>query len=103
MGGRCFFRVAQEALNNVVRHARATRVKIRLTRNSGAIQMEIGDNGKSFPVEKAMLARNPKRLGLVGMRERLEMVGGSLTIESFPGKGTTVRARIPFTSDKTER
>ena len=62
--------------------------------------MEIGDNGQSFPVGKTLLARNNKRLGLVGMRERIEMVGGQLTIESAPGRGTTVRADLPFPSRK---
>jgi signal transduction histidine kinase len=58
--------------------------------------MEIGDNGKSFLVERTVSAINPKRLGLVGMKERIEMVGGKLAIESIRGKGTTVRAEIPF-------
>jgi signal transduction histidine kinase len=62
--------------------------------------MEIRDNGKSFQVEQVLLARNHKRLGLVGMRERIEMVGGNLAVESEPGKGTTVRAEVPFSPDK---
>lgn len=90
------FRVAQEALTNIARHARATRVVLNITKVSGAIRMEIGDNGQSFAVAKVLQAKNPKRLGLVGMKERIEMVGGSLTIESTPGRGTTVRADIPF-------
>ncbi|HEX2852016.1 MAG TPA: sensor histidine kinase [Opitutaceae bacterium] len=94
------FRVAQEALTNVVRHAQATEVRLSLTEIPGAVRMEIGDNGRSFPVEKVLQAKNRKRLGLVGMRERMEMVGGSLAIESAPGKGTTVRAEIPFQSGK---
>lgn len=94
------FRVAQEALNNVVRHAHASAVTIGIIRVPGAIRMEIGDNGRSFSVGKTLLARNNKRLGLVGMRERLEMVGGRLAIESAPGRGTTVRAEIPFHPEK---
>jgi signal transduction histidine kinase len=90
------FRVAQEALTNVVRHAHATQVKICISKILGAIRMEIGDNGKSFLVEKALSAINPKRLGLVGMKERIEMVGGKLAVESIRGKGTTVCAEIPF-------
>jgi signal transduction histidine kinase len=54
-------------------------------------------------VEKAFMAKNPKRLGLVGMKERMEMVGGGLTIESAPGKGTTVRAQVPFISGETKK
>lgn len=94
------FRVAQEALNNVVRHAHASTVTINITRIADHIRLEIGDNGQAFPVGKTLLARNNKRLGLVGMRERVEMVGGSLTIESTPGQGTTVRAELPFPSKK---
>jgi two-component system sensor histidine kinase DegS len=97
------FRVAQEALTNVSRHAQATRVRMSITEISGAIRMEISDNGKSFQVDKILSAKNHKRLGLVGMRERVEMVGGSLTIESAPGKGTTVRAEVPFTQEKIKK
>jgi len=97
------FRVAQEALTNVARHAQATQVRMSITQVSGAIRMEISDNGKSFHVDKILSAKNHKRLGLVGMKERIEMVGGSLTIESTPGKGTTVRAEIPFTQEKTKK
>lgn len=94
------FRVAQEALTNVARHACATEIQIRISRIPGAIRMEICDNGKSFSVEKTFLVKNPKRLGLVGMKERIEMVGGSLAIESVLGKGTTVRVELPFIDDK---
>jgi signal transduction histidine kinase len=97
------FRVAQEALTNVARHSQATQVRMSITEISGAIRMEISDNGKSFQVDKVLSAKNHKRLGLVGMRERVEMVGGSLTIESSPGKGTTVRVEIPFTQEKTKK
>jgi len=95
------FRVAQEAMTNVIRHARASQVRMSLTKIPGAVRMEINDNGKSFQVGKTLLAKTNKRLGLVGMRERVEMVGGSLTIESAPGRGTTVRAELPFTQEKS--
>lgn len=95
------FRVAQEALTNVARHAQATEVKMSIREIEGAIRLEISDNGRAFHVGKTLSAKNPKRLGLVGMRERVEMVGGSLTIESAPGKGTTVRAEIPFNQEKS--
>lgn len=90
------FRVAQEALTNVVRHARATLVKMSISEIPDAVRMEISDNGRSFPVEKVVSEKNPKRLGLVGMRERVEMVGGHLTIVSERSRGTTVRVEIPF-------
>ena len=90
------YRVAQEALTNVVRHARATQVKMSIRKSSGAIRMEISDNWKSFRVERTTSPKNPRRLGLVGMKERIEMVGGKLAIESIRGKGTIVCAEIPF-------
>jgi signal transduction histidine kinase len=58
--------------------------------------MEIKDNGKSFNVERTLHANGGKRLGLLGMRERLEMVGGSFSVESAPGNGTTIQAQIPL-------
>jgi two-component system sensor histidine kinase DegS len=90
------FRVAQEALTNATRHAEASQIKMTIVAITGAIRMEISDNGKSFPVGKIFLARNHRRLGLIGMKERIEMVGGTLSIESTPGIGTTVRAEIPY-------
>jgi signal transduction histidine kinase len=90
------FRVAQEALTNVARHAHATEVGLSITKIPIGIRMEISDNGKSFHVGAALMAKNPKRLGLIGMKERVEMIGGRLTIESAPGKGTTVRADVPL-------
>ncbi len=92
------FRVAQEALTNVTRHAQASAVAVRISKLSGAIRMEIHDNGKSFRVLQVLSPKTNKRLGLLGMRERLEMVGGSLHIDSARGAGTTVRAVIPFSS-----
>jgi two-component system CheB/CheR fusion protein len=94
-GRTALFRVAQEALTNVGRHAEAALVRVRLCKIPGAIRLEVSDDGRSFHVGKTLQARNNKRLGLVGMKERVEMVGGSLTIESTPGKGTRVRADIP--------
>jgi two-component system sensor histidine kinase DegS len=90
------FRVAQEALNNVVRHAEASRVVLRISERPEGVLMEISDDGKSFEVGHTLLARNNRRLGLIGMRERIEMIGGTLAIESAPGRGTTVRAEVPF-------
>src|SRR5579883_2502948 len=90
------FRVAQEALTNVARHAQASQVRMTITEISGSIRLEISDDGRSFPVDATLLAPNRKRLGLIGMKERVEMVGGVLTILSEPGVGTTVRAEIPF-------
>jgi signal transduction histidine kinase len=92
------YRVAQEALTNVARHARASRVDVSIQKLPRAVGLTIKDNGKSFQVERVLHAKKNKRLGLLGMRERVEMVGGSLRVESAPGKGTTIRAEIPFTN-----
>lgn len=91
-----FYRVAQEALTNVVQHANASRVDVRIKKIPRAIQMEITDNGKAFKVERVLHRKRNQRLGLVGMRERVEMVGGRFEIESQPGKGTTIIARVPL-------
>jgi signal transduction histidine kinase len=89
------FRVAQEALTNVARHARASRVEVTIQKLPNRICMKIKDDGKSFSVERTLHSVRGKRLGLLGMRERLEMIGGSFAVESAPGKGTTIVAEIP--------
>jgi signal transduction histidine kinase len=93
-----FYRVAQEALTNVARHAHASRVDLSIQKLPRAVGLTIKDNGKSFQVDRVLHAKKNKRLGLLGMRERVEMVGGSLRVESAPGQGTTIRAEIPFTN-----
>jgi signal transduction histidine kinase len=90
------YRVAQEALTNVARHAHASRAEVKIQKLSDAVCMEIQDNGKGFQTQGVLRAKEQKRLGLLGMRERVEMVGGTFTIKSIPGKGTTVHAEIPF-------
>lgn len=89
------FRVAQEALTNVARHAKASRVEVNIHKLPDSIGMTIKDNGQSFQVQRVFSGQGIKRLGLLGMRERLEMVGGRLEITSSVGKGTTVTAAIP--------
>jgi signal transduction histidine kinase len=89
------FRVAQEALTNVARHAQASRVDVNIQKLPHRICMKIADDGKSFDVERTLKANGSKRLGLLGMRERMEMVGGDFAVESSSGKGTTIIAQIP--------
>ncbi len=89
------FRVAQEALTNVARHAQAGRVEVSIQKLPDSVCMKITDNGKSFKVDQVLHGRGSNRLGLLGMRERLEMVGGHFDIESVPGKGPTVIAQLP--------
>jgi len=102
-GKTALYRVAQEALTNVARHAQAALVKVGIREVDDRVRMEIADDGQSFAVEKVLGARNPKRLGLVGMKERVEMLGGSLTIDSVQGRGTTVRAEIPFVLERRRK
>jgi signal transduction histidine kinase len=90
------YRIAQESLTNVSRHAGASCVKVTIEKLNGAVCMKIKDDGKGFPSDRVCQAKKTKRLGLLGMRERLEMVGGHFTIESFPGKGSTITALIPL-------
>jgi PAS domain S-box-containing protein len=89
------YRVIQEALNNVVKHARAKRVSVILARQDGALQAIIEDDGIGFKAEKVLSDANG-RLGVVGMRERITLVGGELKIESRPGRGTTLFVRLPI-------
>jgi signal transduction histidine kinase len=90
------FRVAQESLTNVAKHAHATRVRVDLREVKGGICMEVADNGRSF-TPTAMNRRNGNgRLGLLGMQERVRLVNGSFTVEPRPGKGTSIRVAIPF-------
>lgn len=91
------FRVAQEALSNIARHAKASRVEVSIRDHRSFARMEIHDNGRSFQVDRVLLEKGGKRLGLIGMRERAEMVGGTFCIESEPARGTTVRIDVPFT------
>lgn len=96
------FRVAQESLTNVARHAKASRVDVSIQKLHSAARLEIKDDGRSFQVERKLGAKGSKRLGLLGMRERVEMVGGTFCVESAPGQGTTVRVEIPFAHVRKE-
>jgi two-component system, NarL family, sensor histidine kinase UhpB len=85
------YRVAQEALSNAARHSGAEAVEVRLRRNEdGGVRLEVADDGRGFAFDEA-----EGGLGIAGMRERALLVGGELTIESRPGRGTTVRLTLP--------
>jgi signal transduction histidine kinase len=90
------YRALQEALTNVARHAGAGNVAILLERRPDHVSLIVEDDGRGFDAERAFGA-SEKGLGLVGMRERAMLVGGTLGIESLPGEGTTVVVRIPVT------
>ncbi|HWZ45880.1 MAG TPA: histidine kinase [Candidatus Saccharimonadales bacterium] len=89
------FRIFQETLTNVARHAKATRAEVVLQKQRDHLVLLIRDNGRGFDQSDPSLANS---LGLLGMRERAAILGGRLKIASAPGKGTTVTAWIPFPS-----
>ncbi len=89
------YRIAQEALANVSRHSRATHAKLVIDKGADHIRMEITDNGVGFKIANLELPDRTGRLGLLGMRERMVMVGGSFHVESVPGSGTTIRVELP--------
>jgi signal transduction histidine kinase len=93
------YRIAQEALANIVRHAEATEVEISLTIRDGAAVLEIGDNGRGVAPEQVADSRS---LGLVGMRERASLLGGSVTIHGRPGEGTRITAILPLARDERD-
>jgi len=87
------YRVAQEALRNVQKHADATRLRLRLSQNDARTTLEISDNGSGFLPEAAATSDG---LGLISMRERLRLAGGGLSVASAPRQGTVVRAWVPI-------
>lgn len=87
------YRIAQEALTNVVRHAQATRVDVLLMQERDMITLMVEDNGVGFDPENHDASG---RLGLLGIRERVEMLGGTLLLESAPGAGVTLRVQVPL-------
>jgi signal transduction histidine kinase len=90
------YRVVQESLANVSRHAHASRAVVSIRKFRGRVQMNVTDNGRGFVVDTAAIAESSKRLGLLGMRERVEMAGGTFCVESTLGKETTIRVEIPY-------
>ncbi len=95
------YRIAQEALTNVVRHAKASRVDVHIEKKNNSVVLRIKDDGTSFDLQRVWQVGIDRRLGLLGMRERAEMVGGTFEIESSPGQGTTIHVQIPFINGLT--
>jgi signal transduction histidine kinase len=97
------YRISQEALANVARHARAKCVSLLLERRPGLVSLIIEDDGCGFDAQVKLDApAGSGRLGLLGMQERARLVGGSLTIESTPGAGATLFARLPLAATLPE-
>ena len=89
------YRIVQEALNNIVKHANACRVEIRLEIEGRQLQCSVRDNGAGFDIDQVLSRSGSRGLGLLGIRERVESVGGHLTICSQPGNGTLLSITIP--------
>jgi len=101
------YRTAQEALQNVAKHAGAERVKVRLTAPAGRVVLEVSDDGTGFdpvagPAGRPAGQGGPSGYGLSGMRERAELFGGKLDVISAPGRGTTIRLTLPVVPASAE-
>ncbi len=97
------FRITQEALTNIVKHAQATNVQIQLTFNDPILKLVISDNGSGFETEKYLRQKaTTPAWGLLGMQERVALVGGELQIHSQVGKGTTIDVCLPFLNTGVE-
>ncbi|MGZ6143402.1 MAG: sensor histidine kinase, partial [Myxococcales bacterium] len=95
------FRVVQEAMNNIARHAGAESVLIQAAVKDGALSVEVEDDGEGFdPSAIAATPTDGRGWGLLGMRERVEMLGGTLRIDSAKGRGTHVALTMPLSSSK---
>jgi len=87
----CIYRIAQEALGNVAKHAQAKQVEVRLTRSNGNVCLAVSDDGIGFDPNQ-----ESGGLGLINMRERVRQLNGTFAFESEPGRGTTVKVEVPF-------
>jgi signal transduction histidine kinase len=87
------FRILQEALTNVMRHANAQTVSLRLEQQGDVLRLSISDDGQGFVVQQG---RQGPSFGLVGMQERVQMLGGTLLLESQPGEGTSIHVSVPL-------
>jgi signal transduction histidine kinase len=91
------YRLVQEAINNVVKHAQAERIQVKVIEAGGSVHLSVRDDGNGFDP-----SRTDGGFGLIGMQERVELVGGRLSIESARGRGTVVRAELPATHEPVE-
>lgn len=91
----CLFRILQEALHNATKHSQAQQITVELSYKENQIHLMVHDSGVGF--DSKLVVREGRGLGLINMQERLRMVNGELVIESQPGSGTTIHARVPLT------
>ena len=94
-----FYRIVQEALNNIAKHAQADRVEISFVKRDSRIYASIQDNGKGFDLDKVLHPGTPERgLGIIGIQERISLLGGQMEIQSRPGFGTLISIEVPYES-----
>jgi signal transduction histidine kinase len=94
-----FYRIVQEALNNIAKHAQADRVEVSLMKRDSKIHASIRDNGKGFDLDKVLHSESPERgFGLAGIQERVSLLGGQMDIQSRSGFGTLIHVEIPYQS-----
>jgi signal transduction histidine kinase len=89
----CLFRVLQEALQNAIKHSGSTSVQVSLTGRTQALHLTVRDDGTGFNPEQALVGAG---LGLTSMKERMKLVNGHVSIDSEPGRGTVIHARVPL-------
>jgi signal transduction histidine kinase len=89
------YRIAQEALTNVARHSKASRAELDIECLDGIIRMKVSDNGQGFETRGPSARKKSSGLGLLGMRERIEMIGGTFELQSAPGQPTTIQVKVP--------
>jgi signal transduction histidine kinase len=99
------FRVAQEALTNARRHAQTKRIYLSLARRERSVHLEVRDFGRGFDLEGAGSGEGSRgeRVGLTGMRERLDLLGGGLAVHTKPGQGTSIVAELPLAEAEKKR
>jgi signal transduction histidine kinase len=96
------FRVAQEALTNVIKHAQAETASVTLKFNAENVSIDVKDDGAGFDLNQVMSGKVPPSWGLLGMQERAALLGGEVNIESQPGQGTAVQINIPYLLKESE-
>jgi len=97
------YRILQESLTNIAKHAAASLITITLIHEKNLAILEIADNGRGFDVSALKQAYQENHIGIFGMKERMELLGGKLEIQSEHGQGTTVRATVPTATEKGEQ
>jgi len=98
-----FYRIVQEALNNISKHAEATHVEISFEQRDSMIYASIIDNGKGFNLERVLHPESPERgFGIIGMQERISLLGGKIDIQSRPGFGTQIHIEVPYKEESDD-